>query len=54
MGFADEDGKVTRPSLQGGIVAMYYAGALFGAFGAGSFSDAYGRKFVYTIRIWQQ
>ena len=46
MGFADEDGTVTRPALQGGIVSMYYAGALFGAFVAGAFSDAYGRKFL--------
>ncbi len=44
MGFADETGKVIKPSLQGGIVATYYAGSLLGDFAAGSFSDAYGRE----------
>ncbi|KAF4547429.1 Sugar (and other) transporter-like protein 27 [Elsinoe fawcettii] len=43
MGFMNSAGKVTRPSLQGGIVAIYYAGALLGGFWAGSFSDKYGR-----------
>jgi MFS family permease len=43
MGFADEHGKVIKPSLQGGIVAIYYAGSLIGAFWAGDFSDKYGR-----------
>ncbi|KAK0716623.1 general substrate transporter [Apiosordaria backusii] len=43
MGFADEHGKVIKPSLQGGIVATYYAGSLFGAFWAGHFSDKHGR-----------
>ena len=44
MGFANADGKVIRPTLQGGIVAQYYAGALVGAFWAGDFSDRYGRE----------
>jgi MFS family permease len=44
MGFADNDSKVTKPPLQGGIVAMYYAGALFAAFAAGALSDSHGRK----------
>jgi MFS family permease len=39
MGFADEHGQVIKPSLQGGIVATYYAGSLLGAFLAGQFSD---------------
>lgn len=44
MGFADENGHVIKPSLQGGIVATYYAGSLLGAFWAGHLSDKYGRK----------
>lgn len=43
MGFTDDDGNVVKPSLQGGIVATYYVGSLFGAFWAGAFSDRYGR-----------
>ena len=43
MGFADAEGVVTDPTLQGGISAIYYAGSLFGGFFAGSFSDRYGR-----------
>jgi sugar porter (SP) family MFS transporter len=45
MGFADASGKVTKPTLQGGLVAMYYAGALLAAFWAGWFSDKYGREY---------
>ncbi|KAJ5865276.1 uncharacterized protein N7529_007192 [Penicillium soppii] len=53
MGFADEHGKVIKPSLQGGIAAMYYFGALLGAFWAGSFSDAYGRiKGIWMACLW--
>ncbi|ORY02663.1 general substrate transporter [Clohesyomyces aquaticus] len=43
MGFMDANGVVIKPTLQGGIVAMYYAGSLLGAFAAGIFSDSYGR-----------
>jgi MFS family permease len=43
MGFADAEGHFTRPTLQGGIAAIYYAGSLLGGFIAGSFSDKYGR-----------
>jgi MFS family permease len=43
MGFADAQGNVTKPTLQGGIAAVYYAGSLLGGFLAGSFSDKYGR-----------
>ncbi|KAH0434453.1 general substrate transporter, partial [Aureobasidium melanogenum] len=43
MQFANADGVVTRPTLQGGIVSIYYAGSLFGGFFAGGFSDKYGR-----------
>ena len=43
MGFADATGKVINPSLQGGIVATYYAGSLLGAFWAGDLSDKHGR-----------
>lgn len=53
MGFADVNGKVTNPSLQGGIVAVYYAGALFGAFWAGAMSDKYGRiKGLWAAILW--
>lgn len=43
MGFANAQGVVTDPTLQGGISSIYYAGSLFGGFLAGSFSDKYGR-----------
>ena len=43
MGFADADGTITHPTLQGGIAAIYYAGSLVGGFFAGSFSDSFGR-----------
>lgn len=53
MGFANENGHVINPSLQGGIVAVYYAGALFGAFWAGAFSDIYGRvKGLWAAIFW--
>ena len=42
MGFGTGN-VVTRPTLQGGISAIYYAGSLFGGFLAGWFSDRYGR-----------
>lgn len=45
MGYGDEQGHVTNPSKQGGIVSIYYAGSLVGAFWAGQFADRYGRKF---------
>lgn len=43
MGFANAEGVVTNPTLQGGISSIYYAGSLFGGFLAGIFSDRYGR-----------
>lgn len=53
MGFADDHGTVIKPSLQGGIVAMYYFGALLGAFWAGAFSDNYGRiKGIWMACFW--
>ena len=53
MGFADEHGHVIKPSLQGGIVSTYYAGALLGAFWAGHFSDKYGRiKGIWVALVW--
>ncbi|KAH6621593.1 general substrate transporter [Chaetomium sp. MPI-SDFR-AT-0129] len=53
MGFADEHGKVIKPSLQGGIVATYYAGSLLGAFWAGHFSDKHGRiKGIHLAIAW--
>ncbi|KAI7203923.1 general substrate transporter [Hortaea werneckii] len=53
MGYMDASGTVTKPTLQGGISAMYYCGALFGAFWAGSFSDNYGRiKGIWMACFW--
>lgn len=43
MGYGSADGTVTQPAKQGGIVSIYYAGSLFGAFWAGQFADRYGR-----------
>ena len=43
MGYGDEQGRVTNPTKQGGIVSIYYAGSLVGAFWAGQFADRYGR-----------
>ena len=43
MGFADAGGRVIKPTLQGGISSIYYAGSLIGGFLAGWFSDRYGR-----------
>ena len=42
MGFGDGT-TVSKPTLQGGISAIYYAGSLFGGFIAGEFSDRFGR-----------
>lgn len=41
MGFGDAAGNVTKPTLQGGIVSIYYAGSLFGGFFAGSFRSIF-------------
>ncbi|KAK4687599.1 hypothetical protein P7C73_g2514, partial [Tremellales sp. Uapishka_1] len=43
MGFRDASGAVSKPTLQGGIAAIYYAGSLIGGFFAGDFSDRFGR-----------
>ena len=53
MGYGDADGVVTQPFKQGGIVSIYYAGSLFGAFWAGQFADRYGRKWTmdYTASV---
>lgn len=47
MGYGDRDGNITDPAKQGGIVSIYYAGSLFGAFWAGQFADRYGRRLYY-------
>lgn len=46
MGYGDRDGTVTDPTKQGGIVSIYYAGSLLGAFWAGQFADRYGRRLL--------
>lgn len=38
------NGVVTNTTKQGGLVAVYYFGAMFGCFFGGSFGDKYGRK----------
>jgi MFS family permease len=38
------DGKVTNTTTQGGLVAVYYFGAMFGCFCGGKIGDLYGRK----------
>lgn len=49
MGYGDEQGRVTDPTRQGGIVSIYYAGSLFGAFWAGQFADRYGRMLSLSL-----
>ena len=51
MGYGDEQGRVTDPTKQGGIVSIYYAGSLVGAFWAGQFADRYGREFSKS-HVW--
>lgn len=43
------DGVVTNTTKQGGIVAIYYFGAMFGCFIGGRFGDKYGRKKAVII-----
>ena len=43
MGYGERDGTILDPAKQGGIVSIYYAGSLVGAFAAGSFADHFGR-----------
>jgi MFS family permease len=38
------NGVVTNSTKQGGLVAIYYFGAMFGCFIGGRFGDAFGRK----------
>lgn len=38
------NGVVTNTTKQGGIVAIYYFGAIFGCFAGGRFGDKFGRK----------
>lgn len=43
------NGVVTNTTKQGGIVAIYYFGAMFGCFIGGRFGDKYGRKKAVVI-----
>ena len=52
MGYGDADGTVNNPAKQGGIVSIYYAGSLFGAFWAGQFADRYGRKWTMENTVF--
>lgn len=38
------DGKVSNTTKQGGLVAVYYFGAMFGCFFGGKIGDLYGRR----------
>ena len=44
VGIGGADGKVTNTTKQGGLVSVYYFGAMFGCFAGGRFGDRYGRK----------
>lgn len=43
------NGVVTNTTKQGGIVAIYYFGAMFGCFIGGRFGDKYGRKKAVVV-----
>ena len=43
------DGVVSKTTKQGGLVAIYYFGAMFGCFIGGRFGDKYGRKKAVII-----
>jgi MFS family permease len=43
------NGKVTNVTKQGGIVAIYYFGAMFGCFAGGRVADRSGRKLAIIV-----
>lgn len=43
------DGKVTNVTKQGGIIAIYYFGAMFGCFAGGRLADRSGRKLAILV-----
>lgn len=43
------NGVVTNTTKQGGIVAIYYFGAMFGCFIGGRFGDKFGRKKAIVV-----
>lgn len=43
------NGKVTNVTKQGGIVAVYYFGAMFGCFAGGRLADRSGRKLAIIV-----
>jgi MFS family permease len=43
------DGHVTNTAKQGGLVAIYYFGAMFGCFIGGRFGDTHGRKLAVVV-----
>jgi MFS family permease len=43
VGIGTADGTVTNTTHQGGIVSVYYLGAIFGCFGGGWLADRIGR-----------
>jgi MFS family permease len=47
------NGVVTNATKDGGLVSIYYLGALVGCLWAGSMSDKYGRKIVVFLgTLW--
>jgi MFS family permease len=42
-------GVVTKSTKEGGIVAIYYLGTLFGALGGGALSDRIGRNYAIIV-----
>ena len=49
VGTAGADGKVTDTTKQGGLVSVYYFGAMFGRFIGGRFGDRFGQKLAVII-----
>lgn len=49
VGIGGADGKVTDTTKQGGLVSVYYFGAMFGCFIGGRFGDRFGRKLAVVL-----
>jgi len=49
VGISRADGKVKAATKQGGLVSVYYFGAMFGCFITGRFGNRYGRKLAVVV-----